>query len=400
MVSALILKSLLLGSIVSSVYAQPSDVSAPPQAMQRICSQCHALEIMGKCLAGDCAAPQVVRVAEPRSWGRVLDRMKGRGAIFNERERQEILTHLQASYPPKRDPLTWNKVGDFAPRGGWNINNLMGDANFLYAGFEGDGKIFRTPDGINWQEVADTRHDMVFHITSFKGALYAGIAEPDPQIWRSIDGLHWQEYARLPADDIGVYSLGIFKNHLYAGTGKGFIYRSDNGKKWAQVAALQGDVSQVMSRWPRFFIPFKGYLYTGFEQGPLYRSANGSAWTQSNLKIGDDGGTRCATVFKGELYVGTMGDGTIWKTKDGQVWQQAFKSSNGLAHVDSMAVAGKYLFASLGGYVFRSLDGLAWEEVGKLTPYVIEAMTAWRGKIYAGTLTQPVAFLYQADSAP
>lgn len=397
MVGAFILRGMLFSSILPAVYAQPHDPGTPQQVVQRICSQCHALEIMGKCVAGDCAGPRVTRIAEPRPWDLVLDRMAGRGAHMNAGERQDILTYLQESYPPKRYPLAWKKVGDFAGGTGWNVNNLQGIKNFLYAGFEGDGKIFRTADGVNWQQVASTGHYTIYSITSFKNALYAGIAEPDPQIWRSADGADWQEHFSLPAKDVGVYSVGVFKNRIYAGTGRSWIYRSDDGKKWQKVAALNGDIPAIMSKWTRFLIPFKGYLYAGIEQGRLYRSADGIKWTEANLNLGDKNGMRSATVFNGELYVGASTDGTIWKSKDGQTWQRAFKSPNSAIYAASMAAAGKYLFASIGGYVFRTRDGLTWEEVGHLTPYVIEAMTAWNGNIYVGTLSSPSGFIYRAD---
>lgn len=396
MVGAFIISCSLLSAIFSPAYAQVAQ-STPPEVVQRVCSQCHALEIAGKCLAGDCSTPRTVRVINPPSWDLVLDRMQGRGAKFSADERREIVAYLHYHYPSKPYPLAWKKVGEFAPRGGWNVNNLKGMPDFLYAGFEGNGIIFRSPDGINWQEVADTGHYTVYQITPFKGALYAGIAEPDPQIWRSSNGLNWQEHARLPADDVGVYSVGVFKKRLYAGTGRGRIFRSNDGKKWEQVAVLKGDVQSMIVNWVRFVIPFKGYIYAGMEQGRLFRSADGRAWSKANLNIGNDNGFRSATIFNGELYVGSSTDGTIWKTKDGQTWQRAFKSPNKAIYVAAMADAGKYLFVSIGGYVFRTVDGLAWEEVGQLTPFVIEAMTAWRGNVYVGTLTQPVGFVYRVN---
>ena len=397
----LLLLHLLLNSAVPPAHALPHDLLPPPQSMQRICSQCHALEVMGKCLAGDCASDQVRRIATPQPWDLVLDRMQGRGAKFTSDEQQEILAYLQQSFPPKQYPLAWEKVGDFAGKGGWNIVSLREYAGFLYAGFEGNGKIFRTSDGITWGEVASTGNDSVYGITPFKGVLYAGSAEPDPQIWRSRDGQHWQQYANLPRADGGIHSMGVFKNKLYAGTGRSWIYRSSDGKKWAKITTLKKDVLPVFQNWTRFLIPFKGYLYAGTEIGSLYRSSDGLNWTQTNLEISSYNGLRGATVFNNALYVGTTGDkGTIWKTQDGQSWQRVFQSAdNSATYVASLAVAGKYLFASISGYVFRSLDGLAWEEVGHLSPYTLEAMISWRGQIYAGALTAPAGSIFRANPA-
>lgn len=398
-IASFIAKIVLLNSILTNVYAQPHEQSTPPQTVQRICSQCHALEVMGNCLAGDCSNPRAVRVAKAKPWNMVLDRMIGKDASISDSERQEIVTYLQASYPAKTYPLTWKKVGDFE-KGGWNVINLREHAGFLYAGFEGNGKIMRTADSINWQEVLDTDHYTIYGITPFKNTLYAGAAEPDPQIWSSTDGLKWRRKATLPAADVGVFSVGVFKNQLYVGTGRGWIYRSTNGKQWKKVAALKGDVPAMFSHWSRFLIPYKGYLYAGFEEGPLYRSADGLIWTRANLNIGDNNGLRGATLFKGVLYVGTTGDGTIWRTENGHAWSRAFKSPNDTpGYVAAMAVAGDYLFASIGGYIFRTADGLGWEEVGHISSTSIESMAGWRGNIYAGISTAPAGFIYQAYPA-
>ena len=397
MVGSLTMLCLVPNFILPTVHAQSQQLNTPPQSMQKICSQCHALEILGQCLTGDCASARVVRVVKPQPWELVLDRMKSRGANIGESERLEILAYLQTTYPAPIYPLAWKKISNFE-QGGWNITSLTEHAGFLYAGFEGNGKILRTADSHNWQEVANTGRYTVYGITPFKNVLYAGAAEPDPEIWRSATGLHWQASAALPPDDTGIYSMGVFNNRLYAGTGRSWIYRSSDGNKWKKVAALKGNVHAVFSHWTRFLIPFKGFLYAGIEQGSLYRSADGVTWTQANLKLADTDGLRGAAIFKGALYVGTTSSGAIWKTVNGQVWDRVFESpyaSN--LYVSAMAVAGKYLFASVGGYVFRTSDGLAWEAVGHLGPYTLEAMAALRGNINVGASTPPTAIVYQAD---
>ena len=348
MISKAVLTLFVLSNLIlPEVYAQtqepnqPSQKTEPPLTLQRICSACHALEIMGNCLAGDCSnlkTIRVIRVAEPRPWDMVLDRMKGRGALFNEIERHEILTYLQAAYPAKLYPLAWKQVGAFEP-GGWNVTTLREHAGFLYAGFEGNGKIFRTSDSLDWQEVINTNQYTVYGITPYKNFLYAGAAEPEPQLWRSTNGFQWQKIATLPAEDVGIYALGVFKNKLYAGSGRSWIYRSSDGAHWEKVAALKGDVPTNFSNWMRFLFPFKGYLYAGVELGSLYRSADGITWTAANLQVKKDDGFRGVAVFKGALYVGTTTSGEIWKTTDGQRWRRAFKpAKNSANYVGSMAV--------------------------------------------------------------
>ena len=66
---------MLLNPILHSGYAQQQEQGVEEQTLQRICSRCHALEIAGKCAAGNCDSPKVVRLREPRPWDQVLDRM-------------------------------------------------------------------------------------------------------------------------------------------------------------------------------------------------------------------------------------------------------------------------------------------------------------------------------------
>ena len=395
--------SVLLNFILPEAHSQPQETAQPPLktqsllTLQRVCSECHALEVMGNCLSGDCSTPRTMRVAEARPWDMVLDRMKGRGAKFNEGERHEILTYLQTAYPAKLYPLAWKQVGAFEP-GGWNVTTMREHTGFLYAGFEGNGKIFRTSDSLGWQEVINTNQYTVYGITPYKKLLYAGAAEPEPQIWRSADGLQWQKIATLPAEDVGIYALGVFKSWLYAGSGRSWIYRSHDGAQWEKIAALKGNVPTIFSNWMRFLFPFKGYLYAGMEIGALYRSADGIHWTPANLKVEGNDGFRGVADFKGALYVGTTRSGEIWKTTDGKKWRRVFKPTrNSPAYVGSMAVVGEYLFAGMGGYVYRTKDGLNWAEVGHLSPYSLEAMSAWRGDILVGASTTPTGFIYQAN---
>ena len=379
-------------------YAQPGIKGNPELTVQRLCGQCHALKVAGDCLAGNCEGPnRVIQVIQPPPWDFVLDNMLNKGATISKKEQQEILAFLKKNYPAKRYPLSWKKIGALTHTDGWNITSLRAYKGMLYAGFEGNGKIFRSGDGIRWVEVASTNSEAVYGITPFQGLLYAGIAEPTPQIWHSKNGLQWQPGATLPVEDAGVYSTGVFKDQLYVGTGRSWIYRSSDGQKWEKVAALKGDVPAIFWNWVRFLIPFKGYLYAGIEQGPLYRSADGAAWTEIKSEVGGGNGVRGAAVFKNALYVGATSGGDIWKTEDGQTWQHVLKAPNDSpGYVASMTVAGKYLFATINGYIYRSPDGLAWEEVAYFGFRSMEDMTFWRNMLYVGVAVSPDAYIYRA----
>ncbi|MGH7273486.1 MAG: WD40/YVTN/BNR-like repeat-containing protein, partial [Nitrospiria bacterium] len=287
-------------------------------------------------------------------------------------------------------------------KGGWNVVSLKEYAGYLYVGLEGNGKIFRSHDGNRWQEVADTDRHTVYGITVFQGALYAGTNDPDPEIWKSTDGVNWALEARLPPEDHGVISLSVFKDDLYAGTARAWIYRSRDGRRWEKVADLQQVTTAAYVRWVRFLLPFQEHLYAGLEKGPVYRTSNGRDWEPIPQSITEQVGARGAVVFQSAFYMGTTGAGTIWRTTDGVRWKQVFTAPTHVrrGYVAAMAVAADHLYASVDGYLFRTRDGERWEEIGHLGPYTLEALAAWGQSLYVGTLIPPQALLYRAALQP
>ena len=382
----------------SATRSSESDES-PQWTVSRICGRCHALEIQGRCAAGDCKGDRVVRLLKPPPWDFAVDWMKSMGARMTETEQQTIQAHLQKAYPAKPYILRWEKVPAPLGEGGWNVVTLKEHGDYLYAGLEGSGKIYRSAQGLNWEEVANTHAYTAYAVTIFKGSLYAGTNNPNPQIWSSADGKHWKPVGSLPSEEKGVFSLGVFQDHLYAGGGRARIYRSGDGKQWSPVGDLKQAELSSFNHWVRFLVPFKGHLYAGIERGPLYRSSDGIRWDAMDPQITKGVGVRGAAVFKDALYVGTTGGGEIWRTEDGLHWRSVFKapSHTSRGYVASMAVAGDSLFAGIDGYVFQTGDGLSWEEAGHLGPFTIEALSGFQGALYAGTLIPPSGQIYRAN---
>jgi len=391
-VAVVVLLGPILGGVSSIAQESPRDL------ISRVCSRCHALQIMGQCMAGDCKGKRVVRLRTPAPWDFVIDWMQSMGAKMTEPEQHAIRTYLQATFPAKPYPLPWVKLPASFGEGGWNVVSLTGYADHLYAGLEGNGKIFRSENETGWKEVADTDHYTVYGITPFHGALYAGTNDPDPQIWKSTDGLHWTRVASLPPEDHGVISLGVFHGLLYAGTARAWIYRSPDGQRWEKVADLNQVNEASYVHWVRFLLEFHGQFYAGIESGPLYRSADGVIWSPVGLEMTAHRGVRGCAIFQNSLYVGTTGGGEIWSSHDGLTWQKVFTAPPHVlrGYVASMTVVGRDLFAGIDGYVFQTRDGLSWREVGHLGPFSIEAMAPFQGALYAGAVMPPSGHLYIA----
>jgi hypothetical protein len=320
------------------------------------------------------------------------------GCKMTDPELETVGGYLNDLSPLKKPyPHPWRKVG--VVTGGWNVVSLTVDRDVLYAGVEGDGVIYRSSDGLQWAEVARTGHVTAYGITRFQGALYAGTNDPDPEIWTSTDGMSWNRNARLPAEDRGVISLGVFKGSLYAGTARSRIYRSRDGKQWEEAAVLETVPVASFQNWVRFLMEFHGDLYAGIESGKLYRSQDGIHWTEVAQKVTQSGGLRGVAVFRNALYVGTTRTGQVWKSEDGERWENVFDGTSRRPgkYVASMAIYRDALYAAINGFVFRTTDGVNWEEAGNLSAGTIEAMTAFRGALYAGTTMPPSAWIYRTE---
>jgi hypothetical protein len=383
----------------STLFPGTYENESPEQKVQRVCSQCHALKIQGKCVAGNCQGMDVHETGA-RQWEFVVDWMKSMGAKMYNHEQQVITEYLSKAYPAKPYPLRWEKTVTL-PGQGWNITTLRALGPYLYAGTEGSGKIFRSADGTHWEEVGNTDEYRVYGITKFKEAYFAGTDTPRAEIWKSKDGKTWTKSATLPDHQTGIISLGTFKGKLYAGTAQGRVYSSLDGKTWK----LAGKFTQKEEPyWIRFIIGFKQKLYVGTEYGSLYRSDDGHQWTEVGqaLRKGKEFfGIRGAAVFKGQLYVGSITHGEVWRTTDGIKWSLCFDATPGkdMGYVAAMTVYNGTLYSGIrtfSGFVFQTRDGDHWEEVGNLSPHSIEAMAVFKKSLYAGTLIPPAANIYRA----
>jgi hypothetical protein len=374
--------------------AQPGN---PPPVVADRCGRCHATEIDGRCLAGDCRAQgvPVIRTG-PRDWSLATDFMvSALGCPLTPGERKTVTEWLDAAFPGPQYPLTWTEVFSVPATRGWNVVTLTSWREHLYFGTEGGGGIFRSRDGLAWDEVASTGHDKVYGFTAFRDALFAGAYNPRPEIWSSADGRAWARVATLPPLQRGVTALGTFRDRLYVGTGSGRVYRSEDGRAWDQGVALVPGSRDTWGHWIRFLVEFRGRLYAGLEGGGLFRSRDGSVWSPVPVPLSGRPGLRGAAVFGGRLYIGSTGTGEILRTQDGERWETVFKGPAGRGYVAAMAVFDGALYASFDGTVLRSRDGRSWEPVGEISPKTVEALAPFGGELYAGTDRPPGGQLFR-----
>jgi len=166
--------------------------------------------------------------------------------------------------------------------------------------------------------------------------------------------------------DDGFFSLEVFKGKLYAG---GFGYNKKPSlfsyPSWQVVKPGLVITESVCD-----MREFKGYLYANTElDGKIYRSSNGNNWQQ----VFKDGSIGCvlreykgylyATIHKGVLAKG----GKIYRTANGTNWEKVFDSGTVNDHrMKELIVFNDVLYAlsinnsnKVGGY-FTTTNGTNW----------------------------------------
>lgn len=388
---AMMIVAVLSGGADSS---EPDATATASTILSTRCGTCHGVIMDARCVAGDCATRS--HAIEPRPWNLVLAWMQAMGCRLSDVERVDLERYLMGRYP-KVPAMAWEPL-DPVPAG-WNVVALKPFRDHLYAGIEGAGAALRL-EGRSWRPVLTTEGYTVYGLVTYRGRLVAGTNQPRAEAWSSADGIQWSHDATLPAGERGIIALGVFRDALYAGTTRGRVYRTTDGRGWSPAGALLAEAEHGFSNWVRFLVPFNGELYAGVETAGVFRSRDGASWAPVRPPAGPQTGVRAAAIVGGWLYVGTTRGGEIWRTRGGDAWERVFTApatrGGREGYVASLAEAGGALFAAVNGRVHRSPDGRSWQEVGELTPFTIEAMQEFGGALYAGTTLPPRAWVYRS----
>ncbi len=191
-------------------------------------------------------------------------------------------------------------------------------------------------------------------------------------------------------DDIGIMSLFVYDDKLYAGTynpGYVSIYTYNKSGSWSKTASLNAGESVFA------FEKFKGNLYAVTEsKGQLYKSSDGKDFniiftSDNNLGLG-------IKVFKNDLYVtftSFLYQGTgplLYKSGDGNLFTKIlWPPTNGQYEVYESQVVGTTMFTCVynADYsktkVFATSDGVKWVLANEYSG-IINFLTVHNNKIY------------------
>ena len=296
----------------------------------------------------------------------------------------------------------WQQVNINGFGNKWNVNAASMEAfkERLYVGTanwtDGGATVWRTANGTTWEQASQpgfseedlSANGAVIDFAVFGGDLYAstGWRGLPGQVWRSPDGLNWEQVEDNGFDDPGNWAIcifGMFENQLYvstSGTDGAEIWRSSTGDDgdWERVVENgKGDpdntfITDLVVYNDQFFAMVESNAdpKTGLQ---IWQSTDGSIWT---TVVADGFGdpenyqTGGATVFDGMLYAGTnnaLTGGQVWRTSDGIHWTQVGQA--GLTNpsnqkIENLFVANDRLFATAinqnGTQLYSSPDGEHW----------------------------------------
>ncbi|MBC7774161.1 MAG: T9SS type A sorting domain-containing protein [Phycisphaerae bacterium] len=162
----------------------------------------------------------------------------------------------------------------------------------------------------------------------------------------------------------GINAFAVKETYLFAGTGGGGIFRSDdNGTSWTPVNSglTNTDVSSLAVNGV--------YLFAGTSGGIFRSDDNGANWTSINSWIPLD--VNSLAVMGTNLFAGTYHEGVFRSDDNGTNWASI---GNGLPDTDpynfnpyvtALVVSGTNLFAglSVGGVCRLDYDGTYWTQL-------------------------------------
>lgn len=264
---------------------------------------------------------------------------------------------------------------------------------------------------------------MVYALTVFKGALYAGTFEHGAgeagHVYRYAGGTNWVDCG-TPDRCNTVSALAVFDGELYAGVTSysgagshlkaspnthpgGRVYRYAGGKRWADC----GRVSDAEVVWG--MTVFQGKLHvTAMDLPPkhlttprqgLYRYDGGTNWTWR----GNPGGRIAAlAAADGSLFASGYNGGAlggVFRYEGGTNWTNWGAPPN-VDQTYSFAFhrGGMHTGTWKEGKVFRYLGPNRWEDTGRLgSELEVMGLAMFNGKLYGGTL--PLAQVYRYDDS-
>jgi len=289
-------------------------------------------------------------------------------------------------------------------------------AGTLETGAEEKGHLWRYAGDQQWIDLGNPVGSNIIHsATEFDGALYAAAGRyncsgsalgptlnttPGGKVFRIEPGGAWtdcghpghedavpettpaQGYSTGKADD--VIALTVYRGDLYCVSNhRRNVFKYEGGQNWRNISLDHRVLSLKV---------YRGQLYALVNGGPVYCYQGGSQWTlcgHPEKATQTYGGL----TYRGEFYVGTWPQGTVFRWAGDQKWEHVGRLGNEEEVMPLVLYNGRVYAGTLPlGAVYRyDADG-RWTLARQLdaTPNVrfrrVWSMAVYQGKLFAGTL--------------
>lgn len=262
---------------------------------------------------------------------------------------------------------------------------------------------------------------LVFGMTVFQGALYAGTCEPGAgdrgRVYRyapsaggtavgSSGSGEWVDVG-APDGSNSVTALAVYNGQLYAGTGKyrvagsalpesenkalgGRVFRYEADNVWVDCGQLP-DAEAVGG-----MIVFNGQLYASslYKPAGFFRYEGNSEWTR--IPTPGDKRTVALGVFNDHLYATSYDGGVVFRF-DGSTWEDCGQLGDNTQTYSFTVYQGKLFVGTWpSGRVYQFVAPGNWQDTGRLGEELeVMGMLVHNGRFIAGTL--PLAEVYSFD---
>ncbi len=193
------------------------------------------------------------------------------------------------------------------------INNIIANDSYIFAGTERDGIFLSTDNGENWKSINNGLQSKLIHTILITGnnlpagqeRIFVGtetgvsVSTDNGENWRPINsGL----------SGLGVWSLAVSTNSsgdttIYAGTWSGLYSSTDYGENW-EITSLSSTTMPVNS-----IIIYKSFIYAAtFSEGVFQSYDYGLTWKNIDVKTLDSYNSdlipKSAPAYSTNLFVG------------------------------------------------------------------------------------------------
>ncbi|MFQ6611154.1 MAG: hypothetical protein ACE5D7_10220, partial [Fidelibacterota bacterium] len=261
--------------------------------------------------------------------------------IFNDYLYCAVGIVLWRSY----DGVNWEPIAGkngIFPRGFgvydvWDLECMAVYKNHLYVALARSvgGQIWRSPDGLNWEQVVgddaetpdgfdDKKHNLFpSRMMVFKDQLFIVSTDGGVYIFRTYNGIQWEQtiIPETLEKQYFVDSIEIFKDRLVLGIGSGkgvLVYSSDDGVNWKQVNEAGFGSGANIGIYS--LKTFNDWLFAGTENGnfgcEIWATNDLSSWINvirygfyPTYQLGRNGSCTSMIVVNDALFVGTYAAG-------------------------------------------------------------------------------------------